>query len=65
MNDPMQGSDEEREQYLQEINDMIAQDVEERRQQRIAEFQSGIDTKAVIVGVTGAEGLIGAVSDSG
>ncbi len=60
--DPMTGSESERAQYLQEINDMIAQDVEQRRQQRIAEFNQNIDTKAVIVGVTGAEGLIGAVS---
>ncbi len=62
MNDPMTGSEAERAQYLQEINDMITQDVEQRRQQRMAEFQQTRDTKAVIVGVTGAEGLIGAVS---
>ncbi len=60
--DPMLGSQDERDQYLQEINDMIAQDVEQSRQQRISEFQQTRDTKAVIVGVTGAEGLIGAVS---
>ncbi len=62
MNDPMLGSESERVQYLEEINDMIAQDVEQRRQQRMAEFQNSRDTKAVIVGVTGSEGLIGAVS---
>ncbi len=66
MNDPMQGSDEERNQYLQEINDMIAQDVEERKQQRLNEFLKGRDSKAVIVGVTGVgDGLINAVSDQG
>ncbi len=60
--DPMLGSADERSQYLEEINDMISQDVEQRRQQRISEFNQNIDTKAVIVGVTGSEGLIGAVS---
>ncbi len=59
--DPMLGTEEQRQQYLQQINDMIAQDVEQRRAQRVADFQRGIDSKAVIVGVTGSDSLIGAV----
>ncbi len=59
--DPMMGTDEQRKQYLQQINDMISQDVEERRSQRIVEFQRGIDSKAVITGVTGSNSFIGAV----
>ncbi len=59
--DPMLGTEEQRQQYLQQINDMIAQDVEQRRAQRIADFQRGIDSKAVITGVTGSGSLIGAV----
>ncbi len=59
--DPMMGTELQRQQYLQQINDMIAQDVEERRSQRIADFQRGIDSKAVITGVTGSNSSIGAV----
>ncbi len=59
--DPMLGTEEQRQQYLQQIDDMIAQDVEQRKAQRIADFQRGIDSKAVITGVTGSDSLIGAV----
>ncbi len=59
--DPMLGSDEQRQQYVQQINDMIAQDVEQRKSQRIAEFQRGIDSKAIILGTTGSNSFIGAV----
>ncbi len=60
--DPMLGDDDTRQQYLQQINDMIAQDVEERRNQRMAEFQKTRESKAVIIGMTGTEdGLVGAI----
>ncbi len=59
--DPMLGTDEQRQQYLQQINDMITQDVEQRRAQRIADFQRGIDSKAIILGTTGSNSFIGAV----
>ncbi len=60
--DPMNGDDDTRQQYLQQINDMIAQDVEERRNQRMAEFQKTRESKAVIIGMTGTEdGLVGAI----
>ncbi len=60
--DPMNGDEDTRQQYLQQINDMIAQDVEERRNQRIAEFQKTRESKAVIIGMTGTEdGLVGAI----
>ncbi len=61
-NDPMNGDEDTRQQYLQQINDMIAQDVEERRNQRMAEFQKTRESKAVIIGMTGTEdGLVGAI----
>ncbi len=60
--DPMLGDEDTRQQYLQQINDMITQDVEERRDQRIAEFQKTRESKAVIIGMTGTEdGLVGAI----
>ncbi len=60
--DPMMGDEDTRQQYLQQINDMIAQDVEERRNQRMAEFQKTRESKAVIIGMTGTEdGLVGAI----
>ncbi len=60
--DPMLGDEDTRQQYLQQINDMIAQDVEERRNQRMAEFQKTRESKAVIIGMTGTEdGLVGAI----
>ncbi len=60
--DPMLGDDDTRQQYLQQINDMIAQDVDERRNQRMAEFQKTRESKAVIIGMTGTEdGLVGAI----
>ncbi len=60
--DPMLGDDDTRQQYLQQITDMIAQDVEERRNQRMAEFQKTRESKAVIIGMTGTEdGLVGAI----
>ncbi len=59
--DPMLGTEVQRQQYLQQINEMITQDVEERRAQRIAEFQRGIDSKSIITGVTGSNSFIGAI----
>ncbi len=60
--DPMMGDEDTRQQYLQQINDMITQDVEERRNQRFAEFQKTRESKAVIIGMTGTEdGLVGAI----
>ncbi len=60
--DPMLGDEDTRQQYLQQINDMIAQDVDERRSQRMAEFQKTRESKAVIIGMTGTEdGLVGAI----
>lgn len=60
--DPMMGDEGTRQQYLAQINDMISQDVEERRNQRIAEFQKTRESKAVIIGMTGTEdGLVGAI----
>ncbi len=64
--DPMLGDEDTRKQYLQNINDMIAQDVEQRRAQRMAEFQNSRESKAVIIGMTGVgDGLIGALGDTG
>lgn len=61
--DPMNGDEAQRRAYLQQINDMIAQDVEERKAQRFAEFQQSRDSKAVILGVTGtSDSDISAVS---
>ena len=56
MNDPMLGSAEEQKAYIAKINDMIQQDVEERRASRIAEFQRTRDSKAVILGASGTSG---------
>lgn len=62
--DPMLGSDEERAAYVNKITAMIAQDVEQRRAQRQAEFRASQEGKAVIVGVTGANSLIGALDSN-
>lgn len=59
----MQGSDEERAAYMEKIVGMIAADIEQRRAQRLAEFQASKEQKAIIVGVTGADTLMGAVTD--
>lgn len=61
--DPMLGDESQRQAYLQQINELIAQDVEQRRAQRLAEFQGTRDSKAVILGVTGtSDSDISAVS---
>ena len=62
--DPMLGTDDDKQEYFQKITEMIAHDVEQRREQRLAEFQQGQYSKAVIVGVTGVgDGLINSVND--
>jgi hypothetical protein len=62
--DPMLGSADEQKAYRQQITDMIQQDVEQRRAQRIAEFQNSRQSRAVILGMTGtADGFSGAVNE--
>lgn len=62
--DPMLGSADEQKAYRQQIADMIQQDVEQRRAQRIAEFQGSRQSKAVIIGMTGTtDGFSGAVNE--
>lgn len=51
--DPMEGSQEERIAYQQQIKEMIQQDIEQRRQQRLAEFLQTREAPAVIEGATG------------
>jgi len=58
MNDPMLGTDEEQAAYKRQIMDMIQQDIEERKAQRIAEFQRTRESPAVIQGVIGTQGSI-------
>lgn len=50
MTDPMLGSAEQQKAYIEKINEMIQQDVEERRAARIAEFQRTRDSRGVLVG---------------
>ncbi len=64
--DPMLGSADEQAQYKQQILDMIQQDVDQRKQQRMTEFLRSRDSKAVIIGMTGtADGSGGAIGDLG
>ena len=56
--DPMTGSAEEQAEYKRQIMDMIQQDIEERKQQRIAEFQATREAPAVIQGAVGTQGSI-------
>ena len=58
MNDPMNGTDEEQVAYKQQIQNMIQQDIEERKKQRIVEFQATREAPAVIQGVIGTQGSI-------
>lgn len=53
--DPMLGSPEERSAYQQNIKDMIQQDIEQRRQQRLAEFLQTREAPAVIEGTVGTK----------
>jgi hypothetical protein len=57
--DPMSGSESDRAEYLAEIMNMIAQDVEDRRAQRLAEFLETRDSKAIVLGVAGSDSMIG------
>lgn len=62
MTDPMLGSADEQAAYRQKINDMIQQDIEQRKAQRLAEFQRTRETKAVVEGMIGtSDGISGAV----
>jgi hypothetical protein len=56
--DPMNGSPEERDAYLRQISDMIDQDIEQRRAQRLAEFQQTREQPAVLLGSTGGQDSI-------
>ena len=56
--DPMTGSAEEQAAYKRQIMEMIQQDVDERKAQRIAEFQKSREAPAVIQGAVGTQGSI-------
>lgn len=56
--DPLQGTLQEREDYVKQVFAMIEQDVEQRKAQRLAEFQKSRESKAVLVGGIGAEGSV-------
>ena len=55
MNDPMLGTDEEQAAYKEQIQQLIEQDLEQRRQQRMAEFLSTRESPAVIQGAVGTQ----------
>lgn len=60
--DPMLGSREQQAAYRQQILDAIQEDVEQRKQQRLAEFLRTRESPAVIQGATGtADSLIQAI----
>lgn len=62
MNDPMQGSPEQRRAYLDKINEMIQQDIEQRKAERLAEFKNSRDARGVLIGgSSGADPLINAI----
>lgn len=63
MTDPMLGSEEERSAYKQKIQEMIQQDIEQRKQQRLDEFKRSRESPAVIQGSVGstADALIQAL----
>ncbi len=63
---PMFGSEEERAAYQSKIMDIIQQDIEQRRQQRMAEFLKTRETSAVIQGSVGTpDSLIQALDVNG
>lgn len=62
MTDPMLGSDEERKAYVAKIDEMIQQDIEQRKAERIAEFKRTRDSRGVLVGGNGmSNNLINAI----
>lgn len=62
MNDPMSGSEQERAAYQQQINDMIQADIQQRQQQRMADFTKTRESPAVLQGAVGtADSLIQAL----
>ena len=64
MSDPMLGSAEEQKAYIAKINDMIQQDVEQRKSERIAEFQRTRDSKGVLLGGNGmSNNLVNAINE--
>lgn len=64
MNDPMRGTRQEREAYLAKINDMIQQDIEERKAARLDEFKRTRDSRGVLVGGQGmSNNLVNAVPE--
>jgi hypothetical protein len=51
--DPMLGTEQERDAYQQQILDLVEQDADQRRQQRLSDFLRTRDSPAVIQGVVG------------
>lgn len=63
--DPMLGSDAVRADYIQRIDDMIQQDIEQRRAQRLSEFQKTRESPAVLQGASGVSGGLAQSVDDG
>ena len=55
MNDPMLGTDAEQAAYKEQIQALIEQDLEQRRQERMAQFLSTREAPAVIQGAVGTQ----------